>query len=130
MNIILPVIDNKDAKDMIAQGFHNTEYACIYNSTDNTYEWLETKEISVKEGNLSLALKRRGIYTIISSHMQLMALGLFVDSGLKVYKAKGNSVTENIKLFNDNQLKPFTVQFAVGATNCSGTCSSCDTSCN
>jgi len=81
MNIIIPVTDNKDAKDIIAQGFHNTYYACVYNSTDNIYEWMDTNEFIQMEGNISLALKRRGILTIITSHIHLMALGLFNESG-------------------------------------------------
>jgi predicted Fe-Mo cluster-binding NifX family protein len=131
MKIIIPVTDNKKDKYLIAQGFHNTSYVCIYNTSDNTYQWMETKEISEKEGNLSLALKRKGIFTIISSNMQLMALGLFIESGLKVYKAKGSSVTENIALFNSNQLEPFVSRFAGNPGNCGGSCSSCNTSrCN
>jgi predicted Fe-Mo cluster-binding NifX family protein len=129
MNIIIPVSDNKVAKDTIAKGFHNSEFACIYNNIDKTYEWVETKQLSSIEGNLSIDLKRKGIYTVISSHMQLMSLGLFTESGIKVYKAKGSSVVENIKLFNENNLELFTAQAALGGMNCCSSCSSCSSSC-
>lgn len=119
MNIIIPVIDYINAKDCIAQGFHTTDFVCIYNSSDESYKWLEKKSISKKEGNLCVELRRRGILTIITSNIELMSLALYTELGLKVYKAKGESVEENIKLFFSNQLEPFTYKNAIGVIDCS-----------
>lgn len=133
MNIIIPVLNNNSSKFTIAKGFHNAEYSCIYNSDENTYKWIVTKEITKDSGNLSLGLKRNDIYTVISSnHIPRIVLGLFTDSGLTVYKAQSRSVLENIKLFIDNQLEPFSIQSTLNSiSSCSSSCGSCSsTTCN
>ena len=129
MNIILPVIDNKSGKDEIAEGFHNAEHACIYNNTNNSFEWLAVKDITNEPGNLTLELKRKDIYTVISNHIMPMALALFIESGLKVYKARGKSVKENIKLFNENQLESFSFHVESDVSYCHTSCGPCSSSC-
>jgi predicted Fe-Mo cluster-binding NifX family protein len=133
MNIIIPVTDNQSGKDIIAESFHNADYVCIYDSTDQTYEWVATKDISIKAGNLSLELKRKGIYTVITSQMMPMALALFIESGFKVYKAQGNSVKENVKLYHDSLLAQFTFHSELDDTEpesgCNSSCGSCHSSC-
>jgi predicted Fe-Mo cluster-binding NifX family protein len=130
MKVILPVIDNDGARNMMAKGFHNARFACIYDCDTHDCEWVTAREISEKPGNLTLGLKRREIYTVISPQMPIMALGLFVESGLTVYKAIGSSVEENIRLFIENKLKTFPVRDAL-VSDCSGSCSSCrSVSCN
>ena len=118
MKIIIPVIDNEQGKNLLAQGFHNTDYVCVYDSDEITFQWLEKKDISLKEGNLCIQLKLKGIHTIITSEIELMTLSLFTDSGLKIYKTEVGSVEENIKLFEANQLKLFTSKTAIGIINC------------
>lgn len=130
MNIIIPVTDPEKEKNKLAKGFHNTEHACIYNSLNNSYKWLKTKDISNLEDNLSLSLKHAGIYTIITSHMPYLALRLFKESGLKVYKSKGKSLEENIELFLKNKLDAFSVQHVLTSSSCSSACSACATSCD
>lgn len=130
MKIILPVIDDNYEKYSIATGFHNSDYVCIYDNEENSYKWMTTSELSEKPGNLSLELKRKGIFTVISNYMSVMALGLFIESGIKVLKAQSDNLQVNIGLFNTGMLMPFTVESAMGMTSCSGSCSSCDTTCN
>jgi predicted Fe-Mo cluster-binding NifX family protein len=127
MKIILPVTDKNRG---IARSFHNAELACIYNCTNQTYEWVDTKSISAKSGDLAEELKNIGISAVISTQMPLMALGFFTDSGLMVYKATSESIEENIRLFTANQLIPLTNALAKSSANCSGSCGACQTSCN
>jgi predicted Fe-Mo cluster-binding NifX family protein len=130
MRVLMPVIDNENEKHNIANGFFNTNYVCVYDSENQSYEWLATEEISKKIGNISLELKRKGIEAIISNDITFMALGLFVESGLKVYKAKGQSVQENINFLHDKELDQFTPLGAMSSASCHGSCSSCNTSCS
>jgi predicted Fe-Mo cluster-binding NifX family protein len=127
MKIILPVTDKNKG---IAQSFHNAELACIYNYTSQSSEWIPTKSISAGPGDLAEGLKNIGICAVISTHMPLMALGFFTDSGLMVYQAVGENIDENIRLFAANQLKPLTNTSAKSTSPCSGSCSACQTSCN
>ena len=118
MKIIIPVTDDSQGKNIIATGFHNTNFVCIYDSEEKNYQWLNKNEISVNEGNLCLQLKLRGISTIITSEIELMTLSLFTDVGLKVYKSNAGSVEQNIKLFELDQLNPFSFKSAIGVINC------------
>ncbi|MDB4335064.1 NifB/NifX family molybdenum-iron cluster-binding protein, partial [bacterium] len=129
--IILPVVDCQDSKHEMAPGIHNTEYACIYDCDSHTYEWLATNDITQKPGNLSIELKRKGVKTIVSSSMPLMALGLFIESGFTVYKASSDNLNENIQLFEAQKLDTFTTQHADEMKGCSSNaCSSCSSTCN
>ena len=134
MNIIFPVIDDNSNKFSIAKWFHNSENTCIYIGLNNSYKWLNIKDITSCAENLSLALKRNGIYVIITSHMPFLALKLFKESGLLVYKSQGKNVKENIALYLDNKLELFTPQLQFNAIKGSacGSCtmSSCGPECN
>ncbi len=131
MKVMIPVVDKSDSKENIARAFISSEYSCIYDCENKSYEWKTAKEISPEAGNLSMKLKQQGINYIISQEMPLLALMLFQDSGLQVYKAKGASVAENVELFHKNQLELFTIQSSLSTTmNCASACSSCKTICS
>ena len=133
MNVIIPVIDNNEEKYLMAKGFHNTDHVCVYNTLNGSYKWITTKEISDCEENLSVSLKRKGIYTIITSHIPHLALRLFKESGLVVYKSKSKSVEKNIEFFLNDELQHFTAPTHFGSTGsaCSGcSASSCGPNCN
>lgn len=131
MKVIIPVINDNTLKDKLADSFHNATYSCIYDSESKKYEWLHTDKIITKPGNLSLALKQRGIFAIISRTMPLMALGLFNESGLQVFKAEKDNIDENISLFNQKKLDMLTLESIFEPEGCSsGSCASCSSSCN
>jgi predicted Fe-Mo cluster-binding NifX family protein len=131
MKIIIPVTEIENKNNVRVRGLHNAEYLCIYDCEERSYEWYLTEEISKKPGNLSIELRRKGIDTIISRDMPIMALGLFVESGFKILQAQSESVDENIDLFSKNELKPFTALTALMSTACTSSCSSCSsTTCN
>ncbi len=131
MKVILPVVNDSDAKKDLAEGFHNAACVCIYDCDTNNYQWLLTSQLASKPGNLSLELKRRGISTIIAGSMSLMALGLFTEGGFFVYKSNGDDLYENIQMCLAEKLEPFTLQSVDELkNNCSSTaCKSCSSSC-
>lgn len=123
MKVIIPVVNNENEKNSIADGFHNTECACIYNSDDDSSEWVLLSDICKNIGNLSVELKRKGINSIINDQMPLMFLRLCIDMGLRVYRAASESVDENVQLFNKQQLKPFPISATMEMSGCSTLCS-------
>lgn len=130
MKIIIPVVDDNDGKYTIAKGFHNIEYSCIFNSLNSSFKWIKTKEISSMEENLSIALKRDGIYSVVTSHMPFLAVRLFRESGLAIYKSKGKNVKDNISLFLNNELEAFTPQMNSDSIfNPCGSCSENSSTC-
>lgn len=129
MKVIIPILDNESNKDTVASGFHNAEYACIYDCGEKTSEWVSFSDLIKNAGNLTVELKTKGIYTVIAPFIPIMALGLFIDSNFKVYKATGKSVTKNIDMYLDNKLLPYTPQMVAGGLSCSSSCSSCGIDC-
>ena len=130
MKVIIPVLNDGDSKFILAEGFHNADYACIYDRENNSYTWEATSNISEKSGNLSVELKRRGIFAVISSYMPPLALELFRELGLQVYKSSGLNLRENIDNFLNEQLKELTPLMAFSSSSCHGSCNSCGSSCN
>lgn len=129
MKIVIPVSQQTNARNSIARSFHNSEYVCIYNNSDQSLEWVLARNISSNPGNLGKELKRRGVGAVISQQMPLMALGFFIESGLQVFQAIGENIEENIRLFNLCQLPLLTSQLAKATSSCSGSCGSCNTVC-
>lgn len=128
MKIIIPIDNFSSSEKRISDSFHNTEYACIYNNSNQTFEWITTKNM-IRAGELGEELKQQGISVVISRNMPLMALGFFTESGLSVYKAENKSIEENIQLFKNNKLVQFTNSVAKSSSSCTGSCGSCSTTC-
>lgn len=130
MKVIIPVSDNQAGKNSIAPRFHNAEYVCVFDCSSKSFEWHKAKEMN-SNGNLGEELINKQIFSVISNQMPAMALGVFIDNGLKVYKAVGNNVLKNIEMFQNNQLRPYSTEESRMVSACSGSCGSCSsTSCN
>lgn len=130
MKVMLPVIDNKKGKNIIADGFHNVSFVCIYDSSLKTLEWMQAKEISRTPGGLNLALIQKGVYSIISKNVTPMVLTMFNRNGINVYMAESFNVSENLELFQANKLKSFNKEQQQIAACRSNSCSSCGVTCN
>lgn len=128
MKIMIPVIDDKGEKFTLAESFHNAEYACIYESDSKSFEWLRTSDLSEKSENLSIELKRKGILSVLINKMSPMAMGLFIESGFKVFKAESTSLEENVDLFHHKLLEYYSYAAEDINDACSGSCGSCSTS--
>ncbi len=109
MKVLIPVVDHKNARNKIMKEFDEANSYCIYDSSNKTYKWLPTNSLTSKIGNISFALKRKGILSVIIREMPIMAIHLFSEMGIALYPALGNSVDENIKLFDNKELKPLTI---------------------
>lgn len=129
MKVIIPVVDTERSRNVLANSFHNSAYASIYNTETRMMNWIETSSVSEDPGNFSLGLKKLGISAVISPQMAPMALGLFVETGIKVYKADGDDLQENILYFLDEALEMFSSQMAFETTpSCGSSCGSCHSS--
>lgn len=131
MKVLVPVINHSEAKNLLAESFHNAESVCIFDFSNQTYQWVQTKTLRGDYGNLAESLKSMGIDAVVSKSMPLMALGFFTDSELPVYMAVGDDLNENLQLFKSASLIQITNGIAKSFSECSGSCGSCSsTSCN
>ena len=130
MKVMLPVIDDKLSKNVVADGFHNIEYVCVFDSANQKCDWLGANKISETPGGLNSGLSEQGIFSIISLNISPMVLSMFNRNGIKVWKARGNDLYENLRLFQLSQLKMFTAEECRIAQACdSRSCSSCGSTC-
>jgi len=130
MKVMLPVIDDQLSKNVVADGFHNIEYVCVFDSANQKCDWLGANEISETPGRLNSGLSERGIFSIISVNISPMMLSMFNRNGIKVWKASGNDLDENLRLFQLSQLKVFTAEECRIAQACdSRSCFSCGSTC-
>ena len=130
MKILIPIENDTEMGTYIAPGLHETELVCIFDCSDQSIKTEPISNITAKPGNLSLALKQMNIFTIITGNISMMALGLFTESGVKVYKAEGNNLKENIQLFLKDKLDKYTMATIYNQMKCSSSCASCHTSCS
>jgi len=130
MKVMLPVIDDTSRKNVVADGFHNIEYVCIFDSNTKQYEWLGAKDISETPGGLNSGLTDQGIFSIISLNISPMVLSMFNRNGIQVWKAKGKDLEENLRLFQLSELKIFTAEECRITQACNtSSCSSCSSTC-
>lgn len=130
MKVMLPVVDNQLRKNIVAEDFRNSEYICVFDSANQKYDWLRANEIGETAEGLNSGLTEQGIFSIISLNISPMGLTMFNRNGIKVWKANGNDLGENLRLFQLRQLKVFTAEECRIAQACnSRSCSSCGSTC-
>lgn len=133
MKVLIPVVDHENAKNKITKEFDEASSYCIYDSSNKTYEWLPTNALTSKIGNISFALKRKNILSVIIREMPIMAIHLFTEMGISLYSAHSDNLVENINLFNKNKLNSLTSLNGniTQSTdlNCNASCGSCSSGC-
>ncbi|MDP4268887.1 MAG: hypothetical protein Q8909_02045 [Bacteroidota bacterium] len=125
MKIMIPVVDNSAHKLTIADGFNTSSHVCLYDIEKNHLDWIEASKIIRLTGNIAKEFANQDICGVITNHIKFMALGLFNDNGLKVYKSRGTELERNLDLFRNRKLEPFTIHDALTDSGCGSSCNSC-----
>lgn len=100
---------------------------------DTTTEQIEVFDKDGLSSGLIDWLSEQNINAIISPELEVMALKVFREKGLDVYKAESSMLALNVELLLNMCLPNFSVSemYEEGASSCSSNCSSCSsTSCN
>ena len=125
MKIIIPVRDDR----VIASGFNATPHVCIFDqekAMDEACHFTCWREIIPQGTKITKQLKEHGIYAVLTEEMQLLALNLFRDNGIVVYKSQGDDLYQNLHLLNKGLLKHYSVEDALDNNKlCSGQCEEC-----
>lgn len=125
MKIMIPVVDNSDHKLTIADGFNTSSHVCLYDIEKDCLDWMEADKVMRMSGNIAGEFARQEICGVITNHIKFMALGLFNDNGLKVYKSNGTELERNLDLFRSRRLEPFTIYDALTDSGCGSSCNTC-----
>lgn len=128
MKLIVPVYGDK----RIAEGFNKTTDVCIYDplasEAKNVCTFVPWRTIIPPGSKITKKMKEIGIAGVLTSQIQLLALNLFVESGIHVYRSEGDDLERNLSLYRDQKLMPFTSKEALeNSSICSGTCDTCTT---
>ena len=125
MKVIIPIKEGK----LIASGFNATPDVCVY---DTDKKWSEAcsficwKEIIPPGSKITRKLKDQGIYALLTGEMQLLALNLFRDNGISVFKSRGADLYRNIELLNNGELLEYSTEDALeNRAICGGDCQDC-----
>ncbi len=123
MKIIIPVLDNR-----IAGGFNQTPDVCVFDTQTDGREYKPWRDIIPPGTKITRSLKAYGITSVLVSQIQLLALNLFRDNGIDVYKSIGDILDSNIKHLKLGKLELYTVENALENNKlCGGSCEECTT---
>jgi predicted Fe-Mo cluster-binding NifX family protein len=120
MKICIPVEANKGLESKPFGHFGSAPMFLVYD--------LESKELSeINNGDLGhehgkcqpiKALSGNVVDVVIAGGIGQGAIVKLNSMGIKVYKAQGNNIEENIKLFNENKLNEFSSNHTCSHDGC------------
>lgn len=120
----------KDERSMLSNDFIESGLIGVFDTDLNTISVYEKEDLDMR---LMEWLIEEEIYTIITPDIQVMALNVFRELNIAVYKAAGTMLSLNVELLENSCLALHSSQelYEAGAGACSGSsCSSCSSSCN
>ena len=127
MKIIIPVKE----KTEIASGFNATPEVCVFDKEKDIRSgcsFLNWRDIIPPGTKITKQLKELGIFAVLTEEMQLLALNLFRDNGIEVYKSNGTNLYDNLSLLLQDRLDFYSVEEAMENNKlCSGKCGDCET---
>ena len=107
MIIALPV-DEKDLNNQVSVSFGRAPYYAIYNTETNDVKYIENTAANAKGGagiKAAQFVVDSGASVLITPRCGENAAEIFNAADVKIYRASGQSVAENITSFKNDQLK-------------------------
>ena len=126
MKILIPAESTTQLENSKVHTLDHSDYACIYDSDLNSFEFITMKSISNKIGNLSVEMKHQGIESVICDNLPKLATELFTLMGIKIYQSSSETIAGNIDMFLSNSLNQ--INASTGCT--SSACASCPSACS
>lgn len=128
MKLALPVTDLHNHKTTLAGGLNANGFLCLHDTASHESRWLKTAELAENMADLLPALQALSVSVIIARQVHPMALKILINKGFEVYRAKGNELENNIRLYSDKTLDIYSHEAAMElATICGGECTTCST---
>lgn len=129
MKIAIPIIDTSANKYTLAGGLNVNGCLCLFDVETNAGRWIKTVDLAPDMGELLFELERKAVGAIITGKIHPMALKVLVNRGFDVFQSSGDTLGENIRLYNESKLKKFSYKKALDFANmCGGECNECETS--
>ena len=132
MKVAIPVSEmDFDPKSPLIKGFHETNFIGVFDADNRQMQVLPVFSGQNQDFAIFNLFKVNGISAVISPKMSLMALKVFSDYRIDVYRAHHDlSLDENIEKYLNQDLSRFTFVETFRNMQCSSSgCSSCDQTC-
>jgi len=120
MKICLPTSGKNGLTEMVYNHFGSAPFFTIYDTGTKGIEIIENDNEHHNHGAcqpLSVIAKHK-VDIIMTTGMGARAVQILNSDGIKVFKLEGNTVSEAIKKFEDNQLVELTLDNACSEHNC------------
>lgn len=128
MKLALPVLDTLQNRQILAGGLNANGFLCVFDTRKDEGCWLKIAELAENMADLLPALQKLDVSAIITRQLHPMALKILINKGFNVYKAQGNELSQNINLYRNHTLEPYSHEAAMALADvCGGECSTCST---
>ena len=131
MKLIVPVYD----KNHIAESFSKTPDVCLFDpsitSLSDACIFTSWSNLIPQGTKITKRMRELDIGNVLAPQIQLLALNLFVENGIQVYKSEGTDLVQNLLLYCAKKLVPYTTTDALqNSSICTGSCSDCSDTCS
>jgi predicted Fe-Mo cluster-binding NifX family protein len=128
MKIAFPLFN----EDVLAIDFNHSNFIGIYDGASDKTDIINIQPLDKKSGQMNAfkLLHAEGLTHVASISFSYLALRIFKEQNIKPMKAKGMSLVENIKLFNEARLLPFDVTESLLYGECAKDCLGCGSDCS
>jgi predicted Fe-Mo cluster-binding NifX family protein len=128
MKIAFPLFN----KDVLAIDFNHSNFIGIYDAINNQTKIINIQSAEKKTETIDAfkLLNSEGLTHVASISFSYLALRIFKEQNIKPLKAKGMSLVENIKLFNETRLLHFEVTESLLYGECAKDCLGCGSDCS
>ncbi len=128
MKIGFPALGHGKERGILSADFTRNGYIGVYDTETENILVFNKEELGQ---GLTEWLFQEEIDTVITAGIQAMALKVFRELGISVYRASGTLLSLNVQLLSNNCLPLFTNEELYSAASCNGSaCSSCRSGCN
>lgn len=111
----------------LAHDFSQSKILGIFDLNTGNKEFLRIKDNLTSEKEVFDSLFRNELTQVISPFYTFMSLRVFKENKIVTFKAKGNSLDDNILLFQSGKMKPFDIYESLLTGECAKDCLGCST---
>lgn len=130
MRIAFPLYN--EFEKIMTDGFHGSQYVGLYNLSNNEIEQLSISDLEIQfsKTDLTSIFTELGVQVVICKKIHPLALKIFNENNITVYKSESDQLTSNIDLLKKGSLQKYQTNMTQ-LKSCNSSCSSCSsTSCN
>lgn len=122
MKIGFPLVNENE----LAHDFAHSNFLGLYDERTGEKDFFPIVGFTdPKENYFFDFMVKQGLTKVASPFYSFMSLRVFKENNIETYKAKGDTIDDNIQLFVNGKMKPFDIYEALLTGDCAKDCASC-----